>query len=94
MKTKEFIDVAIQFVIEHAKRCETDEVKKSKITEDAANVIWTSSMGGNNAALILLDCYGGEIAYLVAYNKSVDRVEITYYTIKETIEIEDFNKEW
>lgn len=51
-------------------------------------------MGGNNAALILLDCYGGEVAYLIAYNKSVDRVEISYYTIKETVEIEDFSKEW
>lgn len=94
MKTKEFIDVAIQLVINHANICETDETKKSKITEDDANVIWTSDIGGNNAALILLDCYCGDVAYLVAYNKSVDRVEISYYTIKETVEIEDFSKEW
>ena len=41
MKTKEFIDVAIQHVIEHAKRCETDETKKAELkaeTDKTENV--------------------------------------------------------
>ena len=94
MNTKEFIDIAIQLVIEHAKRCESDEVKKSKITEDDANVVWATNIGNNNAAFIMLNCYGCEIAYLVGYNIDFDRIEISNYTIKETVTITDFDKEW